>query len=118
MAQKCFPFNEFGPPLLKRTNALLRDPACLDGRAVLRRRCFPDRAIPGGLQRPSPVSKRPRTAVNVPDDRRIVATEGPRTKRQPSARACWLLTAIRLRWNLLDQHGLTAVTLLGEEPKL
>jgi len=114
--RKCFPFNEFGPSVLNGTSAFLRDPACLPGRAVLRGRCFPDRAIRGGLQGLFPVLKRPRMAVSVSDKRRMAATERFPADRQRSPSACWPLTAIRPLWNRLDQRGLTAATLLGEEP--
>jgi hypothetical protein len=114
--RKCFSFNEFGPSVLNGTSAFLRDPACLPGRAVLRGRCFPDRVIRGGLQGLFPVSKRPRMAVSFPNDRRMAATERFPANRQHSPSACWPLTAIRPFWNPLDQRGLTAATLLGEEP--
>jgi hypothetical protein len=116
MAQKCFPFNEFGPSVLKGTSAFLQNSTCVHGRSAPRHRCFPDGAIPGGLQELSPVSKRPRMADSTPDDRRIAAAERLEVKHQRLASSCWPLTALRLLWNPLDQHGLTAVTLLGYEP--
>ena len=118
MAQKCFPFNEFGPSVLKGTSAFLQNSTCVHGRSAPRHRCFPDGAIPGGLQELSPVSKRPRMADSTPDDRRIAAAERLEVKHQRLASSCWPLTALRLLWNPLDQHGLTAVTLLGYEPQL
>jgi len=116
MAQKCFPFNEFGPSVLKGTSAFLQNSTCVHGRSAPRHRCFPDGAIPGGLQELSPVSKRPRMADSTPNDRRIAGAERLEVKHQRLASSCWPLTALRLLWNPLDQHGLTAVTLLGYEP--
>jgi hypothetical protein len=116
MAQRCFPFNEFGPLVLKGTSAFLQNSTCVHGRSAPRHRCFPDGAIPGGLQGLSPVSKRPRMADSTPNDRRIAAAERLEVKHQRLASSCWPLTALRLLWNPLDQHGLTAVTLLGYEP--
>lgn len=116
MVRKCFSINEFGPSLLDGTNAFLRAPACLHGRAVSGHCCFPGKTIPGGPQGLSPVSMRPRMAVAVPNDRRIAAAERLHANRQRPASTCWFLTAIRLLWNPLDQHGLSVVTLFGEEP--
>ena len=116
MAQKCFPFNEFGPSVLKETSAFLQSSTCVHGRPAPRHRCFLDGAIPGGLQGLSPVSKRPRMADSTPNDRRIAAAERLEVKHHRLASSCWPLTALRLRWNPLDQHGLTVVTLLGYEP--
>ena len=116
MADKFFSFNEFGPSALRETSAFLRSPTLPSWAGPPQAPLFPDRATTGGLQGLSRVSKRPRMAISVANGRRPVPAERLHVNRQHSASTRWLLTAFRLLWNPLDQHGLTAVTLLGEEP--
>jgi hypothetical protein len=116
--QKSFPFNEFGPSLLQGTSAFPRDSACLYGRAISRRRCFPDRVTTGGSVGLPPAPKRRRLAVTAFNSRHVAAADPPDRKRQRRASACRFVTAMRLHWNPLNQHGSSAATLLGEEPHL
>jgi hypothetical protein len=114
--RKCFSFNEFGPSLLQGASVFLGNSACLYGRVTDGHRCFLDRAIPGGSVGPSPISKRPRLAVSARNGRRIAAADRLHVSHRRPASTGWRFIAFRLRWKPSDQHGLTTVTLLGEEP--
>ena len=116
MTRNCFSFNEFGPLPSPWACALLTGSARLCGPAALGQDCSPKGTAPRQMASRFPAAKFPGIALRVGKSHRTALPRGLAPNRQHPASACWPLAEIRPFWNPLDQHGLTAVTLLGEEP--